>query len=58
MEFLFGLLLLFFGGFVIRLIFRALGAAGRTAIGKGSLSENLELSFKGMPPLEAVSVRC
>jgi tellurite resistance protein len=53
MEFFLGLALIFFGGWVIRAIFSALGAAGRTAIGKGSLSENLELSFKGMPPLEA-----
>lgn len=53
MEIIGLIILVFFGGFIIRVIFRTLGAAGRTAMGKGSLSENLELSFKGMGPLEA-----
>lgn len=52
MEVILLLALLFFGGFILRVIFRTLGAAGRTAMGKGTLSENLELSFKGMGPLE------
>lgn len=47
------IVLLLFGGVILRVIFRTLGAAGRTAMGKGTLSENLELSFKGMGPLEA-----
>ena len=53
MEIIGLLILLFFGGFIIRVILRTAGAAGRTAIGKGSLSENLERSFKGMGALEA-----
>lgn len=53
MEVIVGIILLLFAGTIIRVIFRTLGAAGRTAMGKGSLSENLELSFKGMGALEA-----
>src|ERR1700726_1966721 len=46
---------IFFAGirFVINLVSGTLRATGRTLAGKGSLSENLELTFKGMGPFEA-----
>ena len=53
MEVVVGIILLLFAGTIIRVIFGSLGAAGRTAMGKGSLSENLERSFKEMGALEA-----
>ena len=53
MEAVIVIVLLLFGGIILRAIFRTTAAVGRTALGKGTLSENMELSFKGMVPLEA-----
>ena len=52
MELVFGLI-----GFVLLFWllgagFRTVGAAAKTAFGKGTFSENMELEFKGMGPLE------
>jgi len=33
-------------------IFRTMGAAAKAAVGKGSFSDNMDLAFKGMQPLE------
>lgn len=37
---------------VWRAFFKAAGAVGNTLVGKGSLKENMEFSFKGMQPFE------
>lgn len=57
MEAILGLVMIF----VIMMVFnfvlsagtRTVKAAGRTVMGEGSFSENLDLAFKGLPPLEA-----
>src|ERR1043166_4345904 len=43
-------LFLIFGG--LGLVLRALHAFGGAALGKGSLADNLEATFKGMGPLQ------
>jgi len=48
MSFLFGLAIFFFGGAILRAIFRFIKAAGKTATGKGSLKDNFEFEFKGI----------
>jgi tellurite resistance protein len=39
--------------FVLSAATRTVGAAAKAAVGKGSFSDNMELAFKGMGPLEA-----
>ena len=41
-----------FAGTIIRAVFRTMGAAAKSAVGKGSFSDNMDLAFKGMQPLE------
>ena len=41
-----------FAGTIIRAILRTMGAAAKSAVGKGSFSDNMDLAFKGMQPLE------
>tara|TARA_B110000211_G_scaffold89657_2_gene104767 strand:- start:5756 stop:6991 length:1236 start_codon:yes stop_codon:yes gene_type:complete len=48
MEIILGILFLVFLNFIINAFFKTVGAAGNAVIGKGSFSENMELSFKGM----------
>ena len=48
MSFLFGLAIFFFGGAILRALFRFIKAAGKTATGKGSLKDNFEFEFKGI----------
>lgn len=56
MEAILGLFLLFGGIAVVRVLLstgaRTAGAAIKTATGKGSFSENMDLAFKGMGPFE------
>ena len=42
-----------FAGTIIRAILRTMGAAAKSAVGKGSFSDNMDLAFKGMQPLES-----
>jgi len=53
MEFILAIVVALFAGVIVRAVFGTLGAVGRTAMGKGTFSENLEMSFVGMGPLEA-----
>jgi hypothetical protein len=48
-----GLFALYAGYLLFGVGARAIHAAGRAALGKGSLSDNLEVAFKGMSPMEA-----
>ncbi len=40
-------------GLLLQVGYRTVKAAGKTALGKGTLAENFSLEFKGMGPLEA-----
>ena len=51
MEFLIALGVLFFGGAILRAIIRTVKAAGKAAIGKGNLKDNLDLEFRGFGDL-------
>ena len=53
MEFIFVILFFLFFGWIVRAVISTLRAAGKAAIGKGSLKENLELEFRGMGALRA-----
>lgn len=59
MEGIIAIVLIFGGLILFRVILhagsRTVSAAARTAFGKGSFSENMELAFQGMGPME---VRC
>lgn len=56
MEAIGGMILIFIGWMVFRFILSAgaktVGAATKAAVGKGTFSENMELSFKGMGNME------
>ena len=55
MEWIYPILIfvgLSFAGTIIRAVFRTMGAAAKSVVGKGSFSDNMDLAFKGMPPLE------
>ena len=53
MEFIFVILFFLFFGWIVRAVISTMRAAGKAAIGKGSLKENLELEFRGMGALRA-----
>ena len=48
MEAILIIIAFFLAPVIIRLFFRGVSAVGKTAVGKGSLSENLDLEFRGM----------
>lgn len=56
MEAIFGIILVVGGYYLFMWVlgagFKTIGAAGRAVTGKGSFSDNMELAFKGMGPLE------
>ncbi len=56
MEAIAGLIVLVIGWVVFRMVlsagFRTAGAAAKAAVGRGSFSENMELAFHGMGPME------
>ncbi len=56
MEAIFGLIVLAVGWWIFATIVsagaRTVRAAGRAAVGKGSLSENLQVAFQGIPPFQ------
>ena len=55
MEFIYLILILVglsFAGTIISAVFRTMGAAAKSAVGKGSFSGNMDLAFKEMQPLE------
>lgn len=56
MEVIGGIILVFIGWTIFRLILNAgaktIGAAARTVTGKGSMSDNMEIAFKGMSDFE------
>ena len=53
MEFIFAILFFVFFGWIVNAVLGTLRAAGKAAIGKGSLKENLEIEFRGMGALRA-----
>ena len=53
MEFIFVILFFIFFGWIVNAVLGTLRAAGKAAIGKGTLKENLELEFRGMGGLRA-----
>jgi len=48
MEIILAILFFIFFGWIVRAVLSTLRAAGKAAIGKGSLKDNLELEFRGM----------
>ena len=52
MEVIIVIVLLIFGGTIVRAIWRTMGAAAKSVVGKCSFSDNMDLAFKGMQPLE------
>lgn len=52
MEFVFGLIGILIFLWLLGAGFRTVGAAAKTAFGKGTFSENMDIAFKGMGPLE------
>ena len=53
MEIILVILFFIFFGWIVRAVLGTLRAAGKAAIGKGSLKDNLELEFRGMGALRA-----
>ena len=51
MEIILAILFFIFFGWIVRAVLSTLRAAGKAAIGKGSLKDNLELEFRGMGAL-------
>ena len=51
MEIIFAILFFVFFGWIVNAVLGTLRAAGKAAIGKGSLKDNLELEFRGMGAL-------
>jgi len=57
MEGIIIIIVVFVGWVIFKMVLsagaRTVGAAAKAAVGKGSFSENMELAFKGMGPMEA-----
>ena len=57
MEMIFGIVVIAIGWFLFNMLVsagtRTAGAAVKAAVGKGTFSENMDLAFKGMAPMEA-----